>query len=83
MKREDRVHVARAVWEEFMALRGLGAQNPTAREWYILSKWLDADIPLPVILRAFGEFQGKPRVLSAMEVPVQRAYEYYRKAMAL
>jgi hypothetical protein len=49
----------------------------------VLSGWLDQDIPLPVILRAFGEFQGKPRVLSAMEGPVKRAYQYYRQALAL
>lgn len=83
MRSEDRPHVARAIWSEFVKLRGEGAPNPTAREWYVLSGWLDQDIPLPVILRAFGEFQGKPRVLSAMEGPVKRAYQYYRQALAL
>ena len=83
MKNEDRPHVARAIWGEFCKLRGDGAPNPTAREWYVLSGWMDRDIPLPVILRAFGEFQGKPRLLTAMEAPVNRAYAYYRQAMAL
>lgn len=83
MNPEDRAHVARAVWSEFMKLRGEGTPNPTAREWYVLSGWLDRDIPLPVILRAFSEFQGQPRLLTAMETPVNRAYAYYRQAMAL
>jgi hypothetical protein len=55
----------------------------TCREWYTLSGWMDRDIPLPVILRAFSEFSGKPRVLGAMEDPVSKAYRYYRQAMAL
>jgi hypothetical protein len=55
----------------------------TCQEWYVLSGWMDSSIPLPVILRAFGEFSGRPRVLGAMEGPVQRAYRYYRQAMAL
>ncbi len=83
MKFEDRAHVARAVWSEFCKLRGPGTPNPTAREWYVLSGWLDRDIPLSVILRAFGEFQGAPRLLTAMEAAVERANGYYRKAMAL
>ncbi len=83
MKPEDRPHVANTVWTEFCKLRGPGAPNPTAREWYVLSGWLDRGIPLSVILRAFGEFEGKPRVLTAMERPVNRAFAYYRQAMAL
>lgn len=83
MRVEDRPFVARAIWSEFCKLRGEGAPNPTAREWYLLNKWLDADIPLPVILRTFGEFQGTPRVLTAMEAPVQKAYAFYRGAMCL
>ena len=80
---EDRVHVARAVWAEFVKLRGEGAPNPSSREYYVLSSWLDRQIPLAVILQAFGEFQGKPRVLGAMEVPVATEYARYRQAMAL
>ncbi len=83
MRKEDRPHVARAIWAGFVKLRGAGAPNPTAREWHLLKRWLDRDIPLPVVLRAFGEFRGKPRVLTAMEAPVERAYRYYRQAMAL
>ena len=49
----------------------------------MLTGWMDKSIPLPVILRAFSEFQGTPRVLTAMEGPVARAYAYYRQAMAL
>lgn len=52
-------------------------------EFYVLSGWMDQGIPLPVILRAFGEFKGTPRKLEAMQAPVRRAYDYYRKAMAL
>ena len=83
MKLEDRAHVARAIWSKFSTLTGESPRDPTAREWYVLTGWLDRGIPLPVILRGFGEFQGRPRLLTAMEAPVERAYRYYAQAMAL
>lgn len=82
MRQEDREHVARAVWSEFEKLSGRERCCSPA-EWDTLSRWMDESIPLPVILRAFGEFAGRPRVLTAMEAPVKRAYAYYRQAMAL
>ena len=82
MRREDRPTFARAVWAEFQRLAGT-QRDPSAAEFWVLSGWMDQGIPLPVILRAFSEFQGKPRKLEAMQTPVRRAYEYYRQAMAL
>ena len=82
MRVEDRATFARCVWSEFCKLSGQ-TRDMTCAEWYTLSGWMDQSIPLPVILRAFGEFNGRPRVLSAMEGPVLRAYRYYRQAMAL
>ena len=80
MRREDRPSFARAVWEEFSKLSG-SERAMTSKEWHMLTGWMDLGIPLPVILRAFSEFQGTPRVLTAMEGPVARAYSYYRRAM--
>ena len=91
MRREDRPSFARAVWEEFSKLSGT-ERAMTSKEWHMLTGWMDPQfdsegrmirdtIPLPVILRAFSEFQGTPRVLTAMEGPVQKAYAYWFKAM--
>jgi hypothetical protein len=82
MRLEDRDKLARTIWSEFCKLSG-ETREPSCREWYVLTGWLDDSIPLRVILRAFSEFSGKPRVLSAMESPVEKAYSYYRRAMAL
>jgi hypothetical protein len=82
VKNEDRATFARTVWAEFGILSGQKRLISPA-EFALLARWMDASIPLPVILRAFGEFKGTPRVLLAMEHPVARAFEYYRKAMAL
>ena len=82
MRLEDRATLARCVWGAFCKLTGR-ERDPSSAEWYVLSGWMDENIPLPVILRAFTEFNGKPRMLSAMEGPVGRAYAYYRQAMAL
>ena len=82
MRREDRPSFARAVWEEFQKLSGQ-ERAMTSKEWHMLTGWMDLGIPLPVILRAFSEFKGQPRVLTAMEGPVARAYSYYRRAMCL
>ena len=80
MRREDRPTFAAAVWDEFCKLSGQERCMSPA-EWYVLSGWMDQQIPLPVILRAFGEFQGKPRKLEAMQTPVRKAAEYWFKAM--
>ena len=80
MRTEDRVHFARAVWSEFQKLSGQERCMSPAEFW-VLSGWMDQGIPLPVILRAFGEFRGKPRKLEAMQTPVRKAYDYYRQAM--
>ncbi len=82
MRSEDRVTYARCVWDEFCKLSGQ-QRDMTCQEFYVLSGWMDKSIPLPVILRAFGEFNGRPRKLGAMEGPVDRAYRYYRQAMGL
>lgn len=82
LRNEDRPTYARAVWDEFCKLSGQ-SRDMTCQEWYVLSGWMDKAIPLPVVLRAFGEFAGRPRRLGAMEGPVNRAYAYYRQAMAL
>ena len=80
MKLEDRAIFARAVWDSFCAISGK-ERDMTCAEWHVLSGWMDQSIPLPVILRAFSEFSGTPRVLSAMEGPVERAYRYWYQAM--
>ena len=80
MRKEDRVTVARTIWDAFCKVSGQ-QRDMTCAEWYVLSGWMDRDIPLPVILTAFGEFKGKPRKLEAMQTPVERAYKYYRQAM--
>ena len=80
MRREDRPTFAAAVWDEFQKLSGVERCMSPAEFW-VLSGWMDQGIPLPVILRAFGEFRGKPRKLEAMQTPVRKAYDYYRQAM--
>ena len=80
MRREDRPSFARAVWEDFQKLSGQ-ERAMTSKEWHMLTGWMDKSIPLPVILRAFSEFKGTPRVLTAMEGPVEKAYAYWFKAM--
>ena len=80
MRREDRESFARAVWDEFQKLSGQERCMSPAEFW-VLSGWMDSDVPLPVILRAFGEFKGTPRKLEAMQTPVWKAYDYWFKAL--
>lgn len=80
MRREDRPSFARAVWSEFSKLSGQERAMSSA-EWHTLTGWMDRSIPLPVILRAFGEFEGRPRRLEALSAPVERAYAYWFQAM--
>lgn len=80
MRREDRVPFAQAVWAAFQAKAHV-ERDMSSAEWYTLTGWMDRDIPLPVILRAFGEFEGRPRRLEAMSAPVERAHSYWFQAM--
>lgn len=83
MKAEDRIHYAQAVWETFCQQHKVRRFGMSHSEFYLVGQWMDKDIPLPVVLRGITETSGQPKTLLACEVPVQRAYEYYRQAMAL
>ena len=81
MRSEDRPTSAEAVWETFRQRYQPGRLTMTASEFYVVSRWMDKDIPLPVVLRGLEEAGGKPRTLHACEAPVERAYGYWFQAM--
>ena len=81
MRREDRPTYARAVWDTFRAKAKTQRESMSSTEWYVLSRWMDKSIPLPVVLRAIDEFNGTPRRLEALETPVEKAYAYWFQAM--
>jgi hypothetical protein len=83
MKREDEPYYANAVWEMFIKTHRPDRLMESHNEAMLIRRWIDANIPLPIVERGIMETTGKPGTLMACERPVARAYEYYRQAMAL
>jgi len=74
---------AESVWSAFQDK----AATPSTRlmssgEWRLLSKWMDAHIPLRVVLRAIQDHRGQPRTLLALEASVEEAYRNWQRALA-
>jgi hypothetical protein len=80
VRSEDRVTYATAVWSSFQA-KAKTKRDMSSAEYHYVSKWMDRNIPLPVVLRAIYEFNGTPRRLEACVDGVDRAYEYWRQAL--
>lgn len=83
MRKEDRPTYAEAVWDTFRAKHQPNRFTMSTAEFQVVSRWMDRDVPLFVVLRALEEFTGRARRLEALEGPVEKAYAYYRQAMAL
>jgi hypothetical protein len=82
VKSDDRVFYARAVWATFRSKAGT-LRDMSSAEFVLIGRWMDRSLPLPVVLQAIEDFSGVPRRLEACEMSVERAYAYYRQAMAL
>lgn len=80
---EQKAEYASAVWEEFLKVSGQrGTRSITPLEYAALKRWMDAGIPLRVVLRGMADTKGKGRMLGYYNSSVQDAYEYHRQATA-
>lgn len=77
--KDDRITYGRAVWQEFCERFDIHRDMSSA-EHHLVAKWMDANIPLAVVLRGIGETGGKPRNLYASEAAVARSIEYWNQA---
>ncbi len=80
MRREDRVPYIRAIWAVFIN-KAKVTRDMSNAEYFLASKWADKDIPLPVVIRAIEEFEGKPKRLEAVASKVDEGYRYWYQAM--
>lgn len=80
---EERISFARAVWETFCNQHKVRRFGLSPTEFHLIGRWMDAEMPLHVVFRGISETAGSPRTLLACEAAVERAYVYYRQAMAL
>lgn len=81
MKREDEPFYADAVWEMFRLRHQPHRLMASNSEGMLIRRWIDANIPLPIVERGIMETTGKPGTLMACERPVSRAYEYWFQAL--
>jgi len=82
MNRDDRVGYLQAIWETFQKKAGI-CRGWSSAEYDIAAKWADRNVPLPIVERGIGEFNGVPRRLEAVVPSVERCYAYNRKASGL
>ena len=80
LTRDERVAWLRAVWSTFQERAGT-ARDMTNAEYHLAASWLDSGIPLFVVCRALKDFEGTPRRLEAVRVPVDKAVAYWRQAI--
>jgi hypothetical protein len=80
MRSEDRVSMAQAIWSAFQD-KAHTQRDCSSAEFWIVSKWMDRSLPLPIVLRGIHEFEGTPRRLEACVVSVERAAAYWFKCM--
>lgn len=80
---EQRTEYAEAVWTAFLAKSGLPETRVSSPgDFVTLKGWMDAGIPLRIVLRAFKDTKGKGRCLAYFAPSVRDAFDYYRKASA-
>lgn len=80
MQSDDRVTYAQAVWSSFQH-KAKTQRDMSSAEFHMVSKWMDRNIPLPIVLRAIHEFSGTPRRLEACASGVDDGYRYWFQAM--
>jgi hypothetical protein len=80
---EHRAEYANVVWLAFLEKSG---QPPTRlmspAEFGVLRGWMDAGIPLRVVLRALADTKGTGRVLGYFAPSVSDAFEHWRLALS-
>lgn len=85
MTNAQRYQYAQEVWTAFKDKSAgsprmtLGLMTPA--EWSVVATWMDRDIPLRVVLRAFKDTKGKDaRTLLYFAGPVEQAYRHWIEA---
>jgi hypothetical protein len=81
---DQRQEYADAVWQAFLAKTGERVtRDMSSLEFDVLKRWMDAGIPLAVVLRGITDTRGKGRMLGYFASSVQEAVEMQRKAVPL
>lgn len=81
MTDEQRRGYAAAVWEHFTARTGRTERLMSAGEWWTLSRWMDLEIPLRVVLRGMDDSARRALNLAWYDGPVRDAYDRWRRAL--
>jgi len=68
---------AQAVWDE-----AGGGRIMSPAEWDLVRRWIEAEIPLAIVLRAIKDTDKPSRSLLYYRRPVEKAVEHWRKALA-
>ena len=83
-KARDRSLYAHEVWTAFLQRTG----QPQTRlmspaEWDVMRGWLDAEVPLRIVLRAFADTAGRGKTLGYYRGSVEEAMKHWTQAVGL
>ena len=67
MRREDRSTYATAVWETFRERHQPTRFTMTSSEFNLVSRWMDANVPLAVVLEGLHGLEWHPKTLLGCE----------------
>jgi hypothetical protein len=77
---DQRIKYGQAVWGNFQD-KAKTQRDMSSAEWLVVTRWMDAGIPLWCVLRGINDFEGKPRRLEAVVGSVERVHAYGLDAM--
>lgn len=77
---DDRIEYARAVWATFQG-KAKTKRDMSNSEFWVVSKWMDRGLPLPVVLRGIVDFGARPRRLEAVVGSVDESISRWHYAM--
>lgn len=82
MTKGERFEFSKEVWLSFIRHRGSAQPTMSSNEWDLIRRWMDADVPLRVVLQAIHQNKVTPRTLLYFEKPVAQELERIRRAVA-
>jgi hypothetical protein len=84
---DDRIEYARIVWQAWCDRRGQTERDiafMTPAEWFQITRWMDAEVPLRIVLRGMQDCAGKigPRTqIMYIASSVEEAHQHWARAV--
>lgn len=79
---DELVQYARAIWGVVVEKRGHEWPDMSSSDFHLICQWMEARVPLRVVLRGLEDCKGTGKTLRYYEGAVREAIAYHHKAFA-